>query len=239
MLVCDKLGPGVIVSGVWPPIPIDEWPLTMDPRKVGKSRKKWKKDMKAALRELDGSVGSPDQVTKTQPPVRLEKAAPHLPSPSESQLDLGTTQQRVRLEKAVPRQRSRKLQRGTYHHDCKQGKKMRARTRIQKKRRAETKQLTMAHHMQMSRPHQKKPHPPPRCDTIVFTQGRGGLLLLLRASSSFGEGRLCTPSLPTETPFPGGVVCLFPFDYSECQSGLGGCCRGMTGTTPMLPSLCN
>ena len=65
-------------------------------------RKKWKKDVKAALRELDGSVKSLDQATKTQPRVRSEKAAPHLPSPSEFPLDLATTQQRVRLEKAVP-----------------------------------------------------------------------------------------------------------------------------------------
>ena len=90
MLVCDKRGPGVIVSGVWPPIPIDEWQLTMPPRKAEEFRKKWKKDMRAALRELDGSVGSPDQVTKMQRRVRLEKAAPHLPSLHEFQLDLAT-----------------------------------------------------------------------------------------------------------------------------------------------------
>ena len=101
MFVCDKCGPGVIVSGVWPPIPIDEWLLTMDPRKVEELRKKWKKDMKAVLRELDGSVGTPDQATKTQPWVRLEKAAPHLLSRSEFPLTLAATQQRVRLEKAV------------------------------------------------------------------------------------------------------------------------------------------
>ena len=41
MFVCDKRGPGVIVSGVWPPIPIDKWQLTMDPRKVEEFRKKW------------------------------------------------------------------------------------------------------------------------------------------------------------------------------------------------------
>ena len=35
--VCDKRGPGVIVSGVWPPIPIDEWQLTMDPNIRGRS----------------------------------------------------------------------------------------------------------------------------------------------------------------------------------------------------------
>ena len=82
MFVCDKRGPGVIVSGVWPPIPFDEWELTMDPRKVKEFRKKWEKDMKAALRELDGSVGSPDQGTKSQPQIRSQKAAPHLPSPT-------------------------------------------------------------------------------------------------------------------------------------------------------------
>ena len=102
MFVCNKRGPGVIVTGVWPPIFNDEWQLTMDPRKVEEFRKKWKKDMKAALRELDGGVGSPDQGTKWQPRVRWEKAAPHLPSPSEFPLDLATTQQRVRLEKAAP-----------------------------------------------------------------------------------------------------------------------------------------
>ena len=102
MFVCDKRGPDVIVSGLWPPIPIDEWQLNMDPRKVEEFRKKWKKDMKGALRELDGSVGSPDQGKKSQPRVRLEKAAPHLPFPSEFPLDVATTQQRVRLEKATP-----------------------------------------------------------------------------------------------------------------------------------------
>ena len=107
MFFCDKRGRDVIVSGVWPPIPIDKWQLTMDPRKVEEFRKKWKKDMKAALRELDGSVGSLDQATKTQPGVRLEKAAPQLPSPSEFPLDFTTTQQRVRLGKAVPRLPSR------------------------------------------------------------------------------------------------------------------------------------
>ena len=61
LFVCDKRGPGVIVSGVWLPIPVDEWQLTMDPTKVEGFRKKLKKDMKAALRELDKSVGSPDQ----------------------------------------------------------------------------------------------------------------------------------------------------------------------------------
>ena len=101
MFVCDKCGPSVIVSGVWPPIPIDEWQLTMDPRKVEEFRKKREEDMKAALRQLDGSVGSPDQGTKTQPRVWSEKAAPHLPSPSGFQVDSATTQQRVRLEKAV------------------------------------------------------------------------------------------------------------------------------------------
>ena len=58
--------------------------------------------MKAQLRELDGSVGSPDQGLETQPRVRSEKAAPHLPSPSEFPLDFATTQQRVFLEKAAP-----------------------------------------------------------------------------------------------------------------------------------------
>ena len=45
MSVCDKRGPGVIVSGVSPPIPIDEWQVTMDPREVEEFRTKWKKDM--------------------------------------------------------------------------------------------------------------------------------------------------------------------------------------------------
>ena len=98
----DKRSPGVMVSGVWPPFPIDEWHLTMDPRKVEEFRKKWEKDMKAALRELDGSVVSPDQGTKSQPRVQSEKAAPHPPSPSEFPLDLATLQQRVRLDKAAP-----------------------------------------------------------------------------------------------------------------------------------------
>ena len=101
MFVCDKRGPGEIVNGVRPPIPIDEWQLTMDPRKVEEFRKKWKKDMKAALRELDGSVGSPDQGTKSQPRIRLEKAAPHLPSKSEFPSDFATPQQRVRGDKAA------------------------------------------------------------------------------------------------------------------------------------------
>ena len=100
MFVCDKRGPGVIVSGVWPRIAIDEWQLTIEPRKVEEFRKKWKKDMKAALRELDGSVGSLDQGTTSQPRVRSEKAAPHLLFPSEFPLDFATMQQRVRLDKA-------------------------------------------------------------------------------------------------------------------------------------------
>ena len=53
--------------------------------------------MEAALPELNGSVGSPDQATKTQKHVRLDKAAPHLaslhaphlPSPHEFPFDLG------------------------------------------------------------------------------------------------------------------------------------------------------
>ena len=89
MFVCDKHGAGVIVSGVWPPIPIDEWQLTIDPRKVEQFTRKPKKDMKAALGELDWSVESPDPATKTQPRVLLEKAVPHLPSPSEFPLDSG------------------------------------------------------------------------------------------------------------------------------------------------------
>ena len=32
------------------------------------------------------------------------------------------------------------------------------------------KQVTMAHRMQMSWPHPKRPHPPRRCDTVVFTR---------------------------------------------------------------------
>ena len=102
MFVCDKRGPALIVSGVWPPIRIDEWQLTTDPRKVKELRKKWKKGMKAALRELNGSIGSPNQETKLQPRVWSEKAAPHFPSPGELPLNSATTQQRVRLEKAVP-----------------------------------------------------------------------------------------------------------------------------------------
>ena len=102
MFVCDRRGHGVIVSGVWPPIPIDEWQLTMHPRKVEEFRKKWKRDMKAALRELDGSVGSPDQEMKSQPRIWSEKAAPHLPSPSECPLDIATPQQRVWVDKAAP-----------------------------------------------------------------------------------------------------------------------------------------
>ena len=58
--------------------------------------------MKAALWELDGTVGSSDQGTRTQPRVRSEKAAPHLPSASEFPLGLAAAQQRIRLEKAVP-----------------------------------------------------------------------------------------------------------------------------------------
>ena len=102
MFVCDRRGPGVIVSGVWSPIPIDEWQLTMDPRKVEEFGKKWKRDLKAALRELDESLGSPDQGTKSQPRVRSEKATPHLPSPSEFPLDFATPQQWVRLDKGAP-----------------------------------------------------------------------------------------------------------------------------------------
>ena len=58
--------------------------------------------MKAPLRELDGSVGSPDQRTNSQPRIRSEKAAPHLPSPSEFPLDFASPQQRVRSDKAAP-----------------------------------------------------------------------------------------------------------------------------------------
>ena len=68
------------------------------------------------------------------------------------------------------RPRGRKKQRQTYRHKRRHGKKMRGGTRIQKKRRAQTKDVTMAHHMQMSQPHLKKPHRPPRCDTVVFTR---------------------------------------------------------------------
>ena len=46
--------------------------------------------LKAALLELDGSVGSPDTATKTQQRVRLERAVPHLPSPPEFASDLAT-----------------------------------------------------------------------------------------------------------------------------------------------------
>ena len=47
---------------------------------------------------------------------------------------------------------------------------MRARTKIQKKWRAQTKQVTMVLHMCMRRPHPKKPRPLQRCDTVVFTR---------------------------------------------------------------------
>ena len=47
---------------------------------------------------------------------------------------------------------------------------MTTRTEIQKKRRAQTKQVTMAHRMQTSRPHPEGPHPPRRFDTVVFTR---------------------------------------------------------------------
>ena len=43
---------------------------------------------------------------KSQPRVRSEKAAPELPSRSESPLDFATTQQKVRLKKAAPHLRS-------------------------------------------------------------------------------------------------------------------------------------
>ena len=103
------------------------------------------------------------------------------------------------------------MQRRTYRHTRKHGKKIRAQTKIQKKKRAQTKHVTMAHHMQLSRPHPKKSHLLPRCDSVMFTQGGGGLLLLLSASSSFEEGRLSTRSLPTKTPFPrrGGLLLAF------------------------------
>ena len=78
------------MSGVSPPIPIDQWQLTMDQRKVEEFLKNWNKDMKAALRELDGSVRSPDQVTQPQQRVWLDKGAPHLPSSHEFPLDLAT-----------------------------------------------------------------------------------------------------------------------------------------------------
>ena len=68
--VCDKRRPGVIVSGVWPPIPIDEWQLAMDPRKVEEFRKKSKKDMKAALQVWDRRVGSPRNEIATTGAVR-------------------------------------------------------------------------------------------------------------------------------------------------------------------------
>ena len=100
--VCDNRSHSVIVSGVWPPIPIDKWQLTMDPRKGEEFANKWKNDMKAALRELDGGGGSPDQGTKTQPRVRAEKAARHLNFRSEFPLELATAQQQVWSEKALP-----------------------------------------------------------------------------------------------------------------------------------------
>ena len=105
MSVCDKRGPGVILSVAADPQ--DESQLTMDQRKVEEFRKKWKKDMKAALREFEGSVGSPDQGGKSQARVPSEKAAPHLPSPSEFPLDFATPQQRVRLDKAASHLHSR------------------------------------------------------------------------------------------------------------------------------------
>ena len=39
-----------------------------------------------------------------------------------------------------------------------------------KQRRAQTKQVTMALHMQTRRPHPKRPHPLQRCDTVGFTR---------------------------------------------------------------------
>ena len=68
------------------------------------------------------------------------------------------------------RQRRRKTQRRAYHHNRKRGTKMGARSKIQKKGRAQTKQVTMANHMQMSRPHPKRPHPSQRCDTVLLTR---------------------------------------------------------------------
>ena len=93
----------VLLRQAWPRFD-PEWCVagTMDPRKVQEFRKMWKKDMKAALRELDRSQGSPDQGTKSQPRVRLEKARPHLPSPSEFPLDFATPHQQVGLDKAAP-----------------------------------------------------------------------------------------------------------------------------------------
>ena len=46
---------------------------------------------------------------------------------------------------------------------------MRARAKLQKKWRAQTKQVTMVLHMQSRRPHPKKPHLLQRCDIGVFT----------------------------------------------------------------------
>ena len=67
------------------------------------------------------------------------------------------------------RQKRRKKQRQTYRQNRRHGKKMRARTKIQKRWRAQMKQVTMVLHMQMTRPHPKKPHPLQSCDRVVFT----------------------------------------------------------------------
>ena len=68
------------------------------------------------------------------------------------------------------RQRRRKTKRRKYRHNRKHGKKVRARTKIQKKWTAQTKEAIMVLHMQRSRLHPKKPHPLQRCDTLVFTR---------------------------------------------------------------------
>ena len=67
-------------------------------------------------------------------------------------------------------QRRRKVQKQAYRHNHKRGTKMRARTKIQKKSRVQMKQVTMAHRMQMSRLHPKRPDAPRRCGTFVFTR---------------------------------------------------------------------
>ena len=85
----------------------------------------------------------------------------------------------------------------------------------QKKRRARRKQVTMAHRMQMGWPHPKRPHPPRRSDTVVFTRFP---CYVACASTSFGEGRLSTRSLPTETPFPGGGSLLLACFLLTTQS---------------------
>ena len=63
MLVVDKLGPGIMVQGRWPPQPLDEWfgttPHNGDV--VNALYDHWKRTLYQALREVDngGVTGSP------------------------------------------------------------------------------------------------------------------------------------------------------------------------------------